>query len=353
MKFSKGASLFLHHALRLKTENVGGIIPGAVVLMAGVPVGDVLSTELDPSGKSVTVRVKILQRYRIHGDAVFTIKQMGFLGDRFISVVPGANEKPFLNDGDEVYCEEPFDLQEVARSAAGLLKRVDQTAQKLNEAVARLDRSLLAEESLSNLTATVGNFRLVSERALTTVANIDQFVATNRPVLRTSVTNLAVFSDQLTRVAAQLEEAVVTNKVEFTLAVKNIESATVQINQLLTRLQEGKGLAGSFLKNEELSQNVSLMVSNLTVLSSNMNKLGLLAVLRAPKPPKTNTVQRPLHLLNIRFVKKLCRCGSSAFSFSSCTLSGYAVSQVQPGLIERGSYGGHRLWHGRASDCHR
>ncbi|MBI4324690.1 MAG: hypothetical protein HY674_05445 [Chloroflexi bacterium] len=63
--------------------------------------------------------------------------------------------------------------------------------------------------------------------------------------------------------------------------------------KFLTRLQEGKGLAGSLLDNEELSQNVSLLAGNLAVLSRHMNTLRLLAVWRAPKPPKTNTVRRP------------------------------------------------------------
>src|SRR5437667_3682760 len=76
MKFRKRSSLFVTtYELRLKTSNVGGIQPGAGVLMAGVPIGSVASIDLDPSGRAVILHVRILGRYRVHGDALFTIQQ--------------------------------------------------------------------------------------------------------------------------------------------------------------------------------------------------------------------------------------------------------------------------------------
>jgi len=77
-----------------------------------------------------------------------------------------------------------------------------------------------------------------------------------------------------------------TNKTDFSAAVKNIESSSEMMNSLLSELQAGKGLAGSLLKNEELSAGVSQLVSNLTVLSSNLNRHGLLW-----KPRRTEVKQ--------------------------------------------------------------
>jgi phospholipid/cholesterol/gamma-HCH transport system substrate-binding protein len=277
MKFSKSTSVFTQtYEIHLVTSNVGGVLPGATVLMAGVQVGMVRGIDLNEGGKIVTMHVQIQARYHIHQDARFTIEQAGFLGDKYISITPGANAKADLKPGDTVPCEEPFNLQEVARSAAGLLRRVDQTAAKLNDAVGRVDQTILAERTLTNLSEAVANFRIVSERALSTLHGVDELVQTNTLPLTTAVSNLVQFSEQLDQVTAELQVTIATNRVDVTTAVQNIQAGTVHLNAILADLQAGKGLAGSILKDEELQRQFSSTMSNLNVVSSNLSHHGLL-----------------------------------------------------------------------------
>ena len=291
LNFSKGLTFFTTtYTLRLRTTNVGGIKKEASVLMAGVPVGNVTGAELSPEGTNVIVYLKILDRYRIHADAVFTIDSTGFLGDQYVAIIPGRNEKPVLKDGDEVICREPFNFQEVARSALGFIQRVDDTAKKLDSALTRVEQRVLNEETLTNLSATIGNFRLVSERALATVDNIDHLMQSNGPPVGVTTSNLALFSHQLNELATNLQDVLTTNKVDLAGAVKNIESSTEMMKSLLSDLQAGKGLAGTLLKDEHLSFGVSQLVSNLTMLSSNLNRHGLLW------KPRTTDVKAPSSL---------------------------------------------------------
>jgi hypothetical protein len=174
----------------------------------------------------------------------------------------------------------------VARSALGFIQRIDETARKLDSALVRVEQNVLNEHTLTNLAATISNFRLVSERALATVDNIDRVVQSNTFPVSATTSNLASFSRQLNDLAADLQQVLRTNKTEFGAAVKNIESSSEMMNSLLSELHAGKGLAGSLLKNEELSNGVSQLVSNLTVLSSNLNRHGLLW-----KPRRTEVKQ--------------------------------------------------------------
>jgi len=283
LNFSKGLTFFTAtYTLRLKTTNVGGIKREAAVLMAGVPVGNVTGAELSPGGTNVTVFLKILNRYQIHGDAVFAIDSMGFLGDQYVAIIPGKNAAPVLNDGDEVVCREPFNLQEVARSALGFIQRIDETAKRLDSALTRVEQHVLNDETLTNLSASITNFRLVSEHALATVDKVDRVVQSNTLPVSVTTSNLALFSYQLNDLATNLQQVLTTNKANLAAAVKSIESSSEMMKSLLSDLQAGKGLAGRLLKNEELSSGVSQLVSNLTVLSSNLNRHGLLW-----KPKKT------------------------------------------------------------------
>src|SRR5208282_4323570 len=132
IQFSKGASLFRGtYELRLHASNVGGLKQRAGVLLAGVQVGTVSDIRLADDGRTVTILLRIYNQDKIYHDVRFVIEQSGFLGDQYVSVIPTTNSLPFLSDGADVVCQEPFNLQEVARSTSGFIKRIDDTARKL------------------------------------------------------------------------------------------------------------------------------------------------------------------------------------------------------------------------------
>ncbi len=287
LSFSKGSGLASRYKILLHSENAAGLIPGAKVLMAGVPVGNVKKIEMNEDGKSVTLIVEVLKRYSIHADAAFTPRQSGFIGDQYVAIIPGENKKPVLQDGDLVKLEEPFDISEVLRSSASLLKRIDSTIAQLNTAVARVDRVLLAESTLVDLTNSIGNFRLMSEKALGTLDSVDRFISTNVPTLAAAITNLGTFSTELNGVATDFRLMVSTNGVYVTSAMKNADEAAQHLNRVLENVEKGNGLAGTILRNEALAGNASQVVSNLAVLSSNINSRGIWSTLWQPKQPKT------------------------------------------------------------------
>lgn len=289
MRFSKGTGLSSTYDLRLEARNAGGIIPGASVLMAGVPIGSVSKIHLAPDGTKVTMIASIYEQFQIASNAVFGIGTVGFLGDRYISVSPGApgnGSVGFRKAGDTVSVQEAFDFSAVAESASGLMNRLSGTVDQLSNAVTRLDRTLISEQSLSNLTITVSNFRGLSERAMSAAGGLDDFVRTNTPTLSQSITNFTLFTEKLNRVTLELQETVVTNRVEFTAAIKNIERATDRADKILADVEQGKGLAGTLLKNEEVATHTSLLISNFMAFGSNVNHKGLWGVFRKPKPEK-------------------------------------------------------------------
>jgi phospholipid/cholesterol/gamma-HCH transport system substrate-binding protein len=287
--FSKSTSPFSRtYELRLHASNVGGLKPRTGVLLAGVQVGSVSSIQLAGDGKSVTILLDIYQGCKIYRDARFIIEQSGFLGDQYVSIIPTSNAPPVLVNGDEVNCQEPFNLQEVARSASGFIKRIEETAGKLDDSVTDLRRVVLNEQTLTNFSATLHNLRTISEQALGTVNDINALVATNSSQINLAVSNVVFFSQELLRLAGSAEDVLATNSTDITAAVKNIESSTEVLKDLLNNVQSGKGLAGTVLENEQLTTNVQAIANNLAVASSNLNRLGLWHFLWHREPLRTN-----------------------------------------------------------------
>ena len=178
VQFSKGTSLFRGtYSLKLHAVNVGGLKMKSGVLLSGVQVGTVSQIQLAPDGKSVTITLKVYKNFPIYHDARFVIEQAGFLGDQFVAVIPTTNAPPVLADGAEVNCQEPFNLQEVARSAAGFIQRLDGTAKKLDAAVTDLRAQVLNAQTLASFGTSITNLRVFTEQAIDAVKGINGIVA--------------------------------------------------------------------------------------------------------------------------------------------------------------------------------
>lgn len=289
IQFSRGTSLFRGtYTLRMHAGNVGGLKPRASVLLAGVQVGSVSDIKLAEDGKSVTIFLKIYNENKIYHDARFVIEQSGFLGDQFVSIFSVSNQPPALTNGEDVVCQEPFNLQEVARSAAGFVKRIDETAQKLEASVSDLRRVVLNESTLTNFSIAVNNMRDFSEQALGTVHDINGIIATNGAQVDVAVSNVVFFSLELRKLAGSTDAVITNNGPQITAAVKNIVSATEILTNLMTDLHSGKGLAGNMLQSETLATNVQIIANNLSIASSNLNRLGLWGFMWHKEPLHTN-----------------------------------------------------------------
>ena len=289
IQFSKGASLFHGtYNLRLHASNVGGLQQRAKVLLAGVQVGSVSDIQLADDTKSVTILLKIYKNFKIYSDARFVIEQSGFLGDQYVAIVPTDSQGPFLTNNAPVKCAPPFNLQEVARSAAGFVQRIDETAGKLDASVTDLRRVVLNAETLTNFSITMNNMRTVSEQAMGTMSDINAVIATNGSQVSLAVSNVLFFSQQLTRMADTADSLLATNTPDITAAVKNIKSSTDTLNQLMDDLRSGRGLAGTVLQNQQLATNVQAIANNLSIATSNLNRLGLWHFLFHKEPLRTN-----------------------------------------------------------------
>ena len=289
IEFSKGLTFFRStYDIYLRVANVSGLKTRASVLMSGVQIGTVSDMRLSPAGTNVVITLRVFSQYQIHRDARFVIEQSGFLGDQYVAIVPTLNEGEVFHNQDQAGAEEPFNLQEFTRSASGFITRIDQTVSNLNGVLLDMTRVVLNPSTLTNVSLAVGNLRVFSDRALDTVNNLNALLATNGPALSHSATNLAAFSDQMNQFAGGLNELLATNRPSIDVAMKNIESSTEVLKSLLHDLQAGKGVAGDLLRNEQMAADLSQIANNLSITSSNLNRLGLWGILWQHKAPRTN-----------------------------------------------------------------
>jgi phospholipid/cholesterol/gamma-HCH transport system substrate-binding protein len=289
MTFSKGLSLFTkNYEIKLQASSVGGLKKNAAVLLSGVTIGNVVDTEIPVDGKGVILRLKIQEKYKIHNDARFAIEQIGFLGDQYVAIYPTKNEGPLIEAGAVVKAEEPLNIGEMVRSASGLLQGVGQTVKVLNESMARLDRTIFSDNTLSNITVTMANFRKVSEKAIVIADDADRLIISNTNAINQALTNMVLFSQDLSRLTDEISAVFKTNGVELTKAVNNLERTSMVLERLAKDVESGRGVAGALIKNQAFADQLASAVSHLDTASSNIARFGLLYKPKQPKPPSSN-----------------------------------------------------------------
>ncbi len=294
LQFSKGTTFFRPtYTIGVRAPNIGGLRVRASVLMSGVQVGTISGIVLSPEGTNVTIELKIYRPFEIHRNARFAIEQFGFLGDQYVAIYPQGGVSPIMQSGESATADAPFNMQEFTRSATGFILRIDETAKRLNDAINDVRRFVLNEQTLTNLSYTVGSLRQVADDAQATVVNNNQLIVTNSSSVGLAVSNLTLFSAQLKGIAQTGQNILDTNGPVISTAVSNVAVATVTLTNLLHEVQAGHGLVGSLLENQQLAANVSLLSSNLTLTSSNLNEQGLWRLLFGWRKSSTPTYPNP------------------------------------------------------------
>jgi phospholipid/cholesterol/gamma-HCH transport system substrate-binding protein len=290
IEFSRGTTMFRHtYNLHLVAHNAGGLRPSAAVLLSGVQVGTVSQITLEPSGTNVDITLRMFSEYTVKDDARFVIEQSGFLGDQYVAIYPGNNNGNLLPPGAIANVEEPFNLQEVARAAAGFIKHIDQAATNLNDAINDVRRQVLNQETLTNFAYSVDTLRKVTADAASAVDSFNSLVTSNGAAVSVSVSNLESFSVQLEDFARSAQGILDTNRPEIAATFSNLQVSTSQLTNLLAQVDSGNGLAGEVLRNAQMASNIADLASNLAVASGNLRSNGLWHFLWAPKESKPAT----------------------------------------------------------------
>ncbi len=89
------------YELTANFDNIGGLKERAPVRSAGVVVGRVDSIDFDTTRFQADVRLSMDSRYRFPKDSSIKILTAGLLGEQYIGIEAGADEK-FLENGDRV-----------------------------------------------------------------------------------------------------------------------------------------------------------------------------------------------------------------------------------------------------------
>ena len=281
------------YTIKAVFSNVGYLLEGAGVYLAGVQVGRVGEIRFfeDLAAQKVLVSLKIARDYqdRIRQDSVAVITSSGLLGDKYIDITLGSESEPVLVGGMFIRTQEPADYSQLIRQGEEVLKNTIEITSAMAAltsgfrssqapmAVADLLNSLAqiakAIETGDGLIHTLiydkGNDQIFADVAAATAALRDTLtgIKEGKGFLQTLLTdpNPEVVV-QLTKLLASAQKllqdiekgqgvlhALIYDK-QGGQAVKDLAGAADNMNELLARLQGEDSLVASLLNDPQQKQ---------------------------------------------------------------------------------------------------
>ena len=92
-------------------DRVEGIREGTDVRISGIKIGSIVSQTLDPKTFLAIVRMSIDPDIKLPTDTVAQIASSGLLGDKYLSLVPGAEEETIPAGGKIARTQSPISLE--------------------------------------------------------------------------------------------------------------------------------------------------------------------------------------------------------------------------------------------------
>jgi phospholipid/cholesterol/gamma-HCH transport system substrate-binding protein len=281
------------YTLKAVFSNVGYLLEGAGVYLAGVQVGRVGEIRFfeDIAAQKVLVALKVAQHYqeRIRQDSVAVITSSGLLGDKYIDITLGSESEPELLDGMFIRTQEPADYGQLIRQGEEALKNTIEITSALASITSSFQSSkapMAVADLLTSLAQTAkaiesgdgllhalifekGNERIFTDLAVATAALRDTLtgIREGQGFLQTLLTDpnpevVVQFRKLLASAHKLLQDIEKGQGVLHALiydkqggqAVKDFAGAAGHMNQLLAKLQGQEGLLASLLNDPKHQQ---------------------------------------------------------------------------------------------------
>ena len=211
-------------------KNVSGLKAGSEVHLAGVTVGNVLTTAINPEG-NIVVTFQVLKKNsdRIREDSRSTIGFMGLLGDKSLDLTSGSLSKAPIPPDGLVTAVEPLDITQ-------LLARAAPSLEDLQKVISNL-------VSLTDELAEPGSD---TKRILSQVRDIASKINAGKGSLGKLVNDPGLYNDTADTMA--------------------------QVRQFVGELEKGQGLLGTLLKDPAFKEQAVKAMAELQATFANLSK---------------------------------------------------------------------------------
>lgn len=270
-------------------NDIAGLEKKADVKIAGVKVGWVESIDLMEGHYQARAEIMILNRYVVRSDAYALVRQEGLLGTKYLEIMPGDPLLPVIKSGQplSVPGKTPAAIDDILHKIKDIASNVEGVTDSLKESIA-------TPEGKNNLKSMLENFNQAAEKIANFSTTLDQTVNSNEEVVTSMLKDFKEFARDikenfpaLKSYIERISDAIdrdagrVANSLENTATA--LEDAALQardglrnIGSITEKIDQGKGLLGKLINEEETYKDLKLTVQGVKNYFSKMDALTMI-----------------------------------------------------------------------------
>jgi len=246
-------------------KNISGLISGSPVWLSGLEVGNVSSIKLDIIDTSQQIRVVCRVKESVWPfltkGATVQLGTIGFLGDKYIEILPGELGRPLIKEGDIVPVVDAGSApalfragEEALQTAGSVVSNLDTLLGRMNRGEGTLGRLATDEELYTQLT-----------RLLTNLTKLTADLQQNQGRLISSIERMSTSVGDLSQ-QVQENEGTLGKLINDPALYDNVSMASAQLDTILTKIGHADGSAGLLVNDTALY----VELTNLLVRANNL-----------------------------------------------------------------------------------
>ncbi len=252
-------------------NNVGGLLPGSPVWMSGVEVGNVKSIKfanLDSLRQvKVVCRTKTSVWSHLNKDARVQLGTIGFLGDKYVEIIPGLKGAPPIESGGELIAIESGDMAEMFEEGGNALSEASATMSNLNEFLERINKGegtigkMVSDDELyrhmtqllTNLTALTADLQKNQERIISSI--------------ETTANSLSSLSEKVDKSEGTLGKIISDPQL-----YDNLNATTARLDTIMNKINAAEGSMGMLVNDSALYVEITNLITRMSNLVADIEK---------------------------------------------------------------------------------
>lgn len=245
--------------------NVNGLVKGAPVWLGGVEVGNVKSVRfvnLDENRRiEAVISIKKSVWEFITTDSKVKLGTIGFLGDKYVEVIPGTKGLPLLESGSVVAVLSGGGLDAVVDKAPGIAGSVDSLMTSLKEIGQKLAGGEGTAGKLINDDALYDNLVATLNQTTELMAEIQKNQKKIMAELSTTLENSSRITGRIDSGQGSLGKLIGDDAL-----YDNLANSSARMDSILAKIDRGEGSVGALINDAEVYEevrNLLVRVNNL------------------------------------------------------------------------------------------
>lgn len=186
------------YELKVEFKDIDNVTANSPVTLNGFEIGRVKSIQIVYGDKTrVLLTLWLKDEAKLHQGAKAFVKNMGFLGEKFIALTTGNDNEPYLQPGATIIGEEPVNFDKMLYQGQEVMTNINEISKNLNERLKINSQAI--DDILAHMRVTMGKMASIT-------TNVDERLQVNKGHIDNTLKHLSSASTNLDEMSYDLKD---------------------------------------------------------------------------------------------------------------------------------------------------